>query len=265
MPQLTARVSVELEADLTRWAVEEDQQRSDLIRQILVEGVDARREGRAAYSKPESSVVDLPYTLAELRSLTTELERVLRQNAKRDAELMKSAKADTLGVSDARAFIVSETVSALTQRLDCTTMAMEDLAAVQAKALSAASTIDEIKATVDYIAQQRSGKEEILAMQREHKLELARLRQQPRTHTSYNLGMGDWSVRRTIMALFATWCLCFGSVVFFSRVLPTSWVAVRAATLILGSGGEAIYKLESYQMSMATDVQEPSGGPESFA
>ena len=51
---------------------------------------------------------DIQRLAADVRDLSTELDRVLRQNAKRDAELVRRAKADMVGVSDARAAIVGD-------------------------------------------------------------------------------------------------------------------------------------------------------------
>lgn len=69
MGQVTSRVSDELETALNRWASEENVQRSDLIRQILSESAEARREGRAAFTRP-----DAPEP-ADLTRLVTKLTR----------------------------------------------------------------------------------------------------------------------------------------------------------------------------------------------
>lgn len=100
MGQVTSRVSDELETALNRWAAEDGVQRSDLIRQILGEATDARREGRATFQRPEQpGPADLSRPVAKLDTQTTEIDRVLRQNAKRDAELARQARDDTRGVS----------------------------------------------------------------------------------------------------------------------------------------------------------------------
>ena len=81
MGQVTSRISDELEATLNRWAAEEGLQRSDLIRQILGEATEARREGRATFQRPEQpGPADLSRFAAKLEAQTIELDRVLRQN-----------------------------------------------------------------------------------------------------------------------------------------------------------------------------------------
>ena len=108
MGQVTARISDELEADYNRWAAEEKLQRSDLVRRVLSEGAEARRERRAMFARPETlGPADLTWLAAKLDKHDTEMNRLSRQMGKRDAELARLTGEDSRVVSEARTAIVA--------------------------------------------------------------------------------------------------------------------------------------------------------------
>ena len=94
-PQVNARISPELDVEFDRW-VERAWRRpaASWAWNIVTEALAARREGRATFSRPElPSPADLQHLTAKIDTMVTELDRVLRQNGKREAELARSAKA----------------------------------------------------------------------------------------------------------------------------------------------------------------------------
>lgn len=225
MVQVTARVTEELTAALNRWAGEEGVQRSDLIRNILTEAAEARQEGRASFQRPEMpEPADLARLVTRLDAQTTELERVLRQNAKRDAELSKRAQADRIGVSDARTGIVGD--------IEARTGGM--LETFQAELVR---TRDELTALLRRLPQ-LAGIDEKL----DHILVEAR---KPRT--SLNLGFGDWSWRKVAVVLPCVLVAGMGAFFALTVVLPGRWFGIPLADRMLGGGDQAICRLIDHQ------------------
>ena len=258
MGQVTARVSDDLEAALNRWAADDGQQRSDLIRQILTEAADARREGRATFDRPElPTPADLQHLTAEVRIVLVELNRVLRQNAKRDAELVGHAKADTLGVSDARAAIVSQLTGEIGAARDAVLASLGKLPDAQVAALAASPGVKTMGATLARI-EKHPCFDEILAGQEAHAVALrentavtVQAAEQPKTHVSYTVWDKEWSGRRVLAGLAVIWAFCVASYFALAMVLPVSWLAVPSANRLLGGGDRAICALVNYRF--ATD------------
>lgn len=227
MAQVTSRVSDELEAALNHWAAEDGMQRADLIRQILAEATEARREGRATFERSEApGPADLARLAAKLDTQTTELDRVLRQNAKRDAELLKSAREDTLGISDARAKIVADVTAELRVAFDTLHRGGVQTRSELSSLMQAPLRLSGIDGKLDRI------------------LEAART---PRTVRTYNIGLGDWSGGMLICAGLII--LTFGMFAFvaLAALLPERWLELRTANRMLGGGDRAICRLVDYQ------------------
>ena len=231
LAQVTSRVSDEVEAALDRWAAEEGRPRAQLIRDILIEAADAHGQGRATFDKPEGvGPKDIQHLVATVRAQQIELERVLEQNIKRDAALVRSAKEDTLGVSDARTAIVSRLVAELQQVRD---LMIAQLPIEQVAALTTSPA---------FVALGTTMKVQEAAL-REHIAAANRWFEQPRTQISYTIWDKDWSGRRIGAALFAFWALSVGSYFLLAMSLPSSWLAVRSANQLLGGGDQAICAL----------------------
>lgn len=227
MGQVTSRVSEELEAALNRWAAEEGVQRSDLIRRILTESVDARREGRASFERSDApGPADLARIVAKLDQQTTELDRILRRDAKRDAELVKSARDDTLGVSEARAAIVGDVVASLR-------------AALEVLHGELVRTRDDLTALMVSLPQ-------FQAM--DGRLErIEELAGRERVKRVVNTGLGEWTWPVTAVVLAVM--LLFGMLGFagLAAVLPERWIELRYASRLLGGGDRAVCRLIDYQ------------------
>ncbi len=226
MGQVTSRVSDELEAALNRWAAGEGMQRSDLVRQILTEAVDAHREGRARFERPElPGPADLQHLAARLDAQTTELDRVLRHNAKRDAELTRQARNDTRGVSEARDAIVAD-------------VAMQTRAALEVVHGELVRTREELETLLRSLPQLVG-----IDSKLDRVLEAARA---PRVTKTYNIGPGDWSAGMLAMAGFIATVVGMFAFVALAAVLPERWLELRVANKMLGGGDRAICRLIDY-------------------
>lgn len=107
--QINARLPDDIARKLDRIAAERGLARPELVRQLVEELVEAEAQGRELFAKPEQpSAGDLQRLVGRLQRHDTELDRVLRQHAKREGELARQAREDTLGVSAARQGIADD-------------------------------------------------------------------------------------------------------------------------------------------------------------
>jgi len=241
MGQVTSRVSDELEAALTRWAAEDGRQRADLIREILAEAVDAHNQGRVMFAKPESlNIKDIQEITAGLREQQIELKRILDQNIKRDAALIRSAKEDTLGVSEARTAIVSQLAAELQHVRDALLAAIARLPEQQADALTASPTSTSMAAAVE--AQGKA--------LREHSAAAKRWFEQPRKQVTYTIWDKNWSGGKVCAALFIFWAVGVWAFLNLGMFIPS--IGVPTANKLLGGGDQAICALVNHRM--ATDT-----------
>jgi|GEM_PF-1996317 len=257
-PQVNARLSPELNVEFDRWVNELGVTRSKLAWNIVTEALAARREGRATFSRPEQpSPVDLQHLTAGLRNMVTELERVFRQNGKRDAELAKSARTDTIGISEARTEIVAQLTAEFHRTYGANQVGLNTVAAELIAALTASPAFSGIAPALqrierlpqlDAISQRQL---EQGALLKAHTAAIASWVKQPRKQVSYTVWDDSWSGRRVGALLLSLWVTSV--VVFFviAMVLPRSWLAVRSANTLLGGGDQAVCALVDYRM--ATD------------
>ncbi|WP_174280162.1 hypothetical protein [Sphingomonas bacterium] len=242
MAQINARIPDEVAAALDRWASESGVERATLVRDVLSEAVTARGQGRASFERPETvDPADVQRLIVDVRGLKMELARVLEQNAKRDAALVKSARADSVGVSEARTAIVSRLVAELQQVRDAVLDATAKLSAEQATALAASPALAAVVSAVNAQAK----------VLREYMAKADRWFEQPRTQVRYTVWDRDWSGRRVGATLVGIWSLCVASYFFLAMLLPGPWLAVRSANTLLGGGDQAVCALVNYRL--ATD------------
>ena len=248
--QINARVPDEVAAGLDRWSSATGVERSMLVRDILAQAVTARAEGRASFERLEAvSPVDVKHLVADLRGLQVELKRVLDQNIKRDAALVRSAREDSVGVSEARTAIVSRLAVEVQQVRDAVMGALAKLPAEQTTALAASPTFAAMVAALN--AQAKAIRELIVAAHR--------CFEQPRTQVSYTVWDKDWSGRKVVAALAAVWLFSVGSYHGLARLLPASWVAVRSADLQMGEGDRTICAFLEYHLSTSSCVTRFDG------
>lgn len=258
MPQITSRVSDELEAALNRWATEESCQRSDLVRHLLAEAVEARRQGRATFDRPQlPGPSDIQHLAAKVSDLTVELERVLRHNVKREAGIAAAAKTDAVGVSEARASIIGQLSAELHKVLAAVMARLSALPAEQAAALAASPAMTGLAASLKRL-EEHPGLKEMRTLQEAHTIAVRTLnatieqaRRDPRVHNSYSVFGRDWTGRMAASALFLIATISVGLFLMLAMVLPPSWLALRTANQLLGGGDQAICALVDYRT--ATD------------
>ena len=227
MAQINARVPDDVAARLDRWASATGIDRSVLVRDILAEAVTAHAEGRASFERPEMpGPAELLRLAARLDQQSTELDRVLRQNAKRDAELMRQARADTVGVSQARDTIVADVVAAMRGALETV---HGELVRSREELLSLMERLPQI-AAVD------AKLDQMLTAVRE-----------PRVVKNYNIGLGNWSGGMLAMAGLLVIIAGMFGFSFLAEVLPERWLELRYANRLLGGGDRAICRLVDYQ------------------
>lgn len=252
MAQINARVPDDVAAGLDRWASVAGIERATLVRDILAEAVTARAEGRASFERPEpTDPADVQHLIADVRSLKLELARLLEQNIRRDAALVKSARADTIGVSEARTAIVSRLVAELQQVRDAVLAATAKLSAEQATVLAGSPALAAVVAAVNAQAK----------VLRDTMAGADRWFEQPRTQISYTVWDRDWSGRMVAGALFGVWSLCVASYFLLAMLLPGPWLAVRSANTLLGGGDQAICALVNYRMATDSCRTQFEGGP----
>lgn len=226
MAQVTSRVSDDLEAALNHWAAEAGVQRADLIRRILAEATEARREGRATFGRSDApGAADLARLAAKLDTQTTELDRILRQNAKRDVELLKSAREDTLGISEARSKIVADMTAELRTAFDTLHRGWVQTRDELSSLMQTPPQLPGIDGKLDHI------------------LEVVRA---PRTARTYNIGLGDWSGGTLVSAGLIVLTIGMFAFLALAAMLPERWLELRTANRMLGGGDRAICRLVDY-------------------
>ena len=257
-PQVNARISPELNVEFDRWVNELGVTRGKLAWNIVTEALAARREGRATFSRPEQpSPVDLQHLTAEVRTVLTELDRIFRHHGKRDAELAKSARADAIGISEARTEIVAQLTAEFHRTYGANQVGLNTVAAELIAALTASPAFSGIAPALQRIERlpqlDAIGQRQLEqgALLKAHTAAIASWVKQPRKQVSYTVWEEHWSGRRVGGILLSLWVTSV--IVFFviAMVLPRSWLAVRSANTLLGGGDQAVCALVDYRM--ATD------------
>ena len=265
-PQVNARISPELNVEFDCWVSELGVTRGKLAWNIVTEALAARREGRATFSRPEQpSPVDLQHLTAGLRNMVTELERVFRQNGKRDAELAKSARTDTIGISEARTEIVAQLTAEFHRIYGANQVGLDKVAAELIAALTASPEFSGIAPALQRIERLPQldaideKHRELVEAVKANNLAIARQGKKPAVHNSYILWDREWPGGIIAAALSVVWLVCIASTFAFVMILPRSWLAVPSANLLLGGGDQAVCALVDYRMATDTCRTEFGG------
>lgn len=224
--QINIRIDDALASGLDRVAAKHGQDRLTVIREGLREMVSADAEGRPMFAR---SSAPGPERLAELvqrvESLATELERISRQNAKREAEVRKAGNAAEVEATMARERIVRETAALLAE---AAAPLRKELGAMRAELVDAVAKdprLDEIAARIDRVE---------------------RLAAEPRVEHNLVLGADR---KLTFKFLGRVWAitLAFGALllIVFGMLVPP--VGVRVSNLMLGGGDQAVCALVNYR------------------
>lgn len=100
--QVNIRLTPGEHARLLEWANETGLERGALVRDIVVEGIDARSEGRATFSRGTPGPGDLVALAARLDTAVMEVERFARTWAAHETELLSLERQDRLAMHSAR-------------------------------------------------------------------------------------------------------------------------------------------------------------------
>ncbi|PAX06393.1 hypothetical protein [Sphingomonas lenta] len=233
--QINIRMSDEDAAEYDRWAAERDLERSAIVREILAEGLLARREGRAMFvaEKPALRPEDLTAMRTMMVNAIMEFERIATDVAKQKAELSKLERDDAAAMARVR----GELFAGVPERIT--------------------ASLNPIRAEMDAMVERIENQprlDAIDARQREHTEALKantaaieRWAKEPRTQTMYNIGLGDW---RGGMLASAWGILVIGAMGFYfalAAILPSRFLATPTGNRLLGGGDTGICRLVDYQ------------------
>ena len=221
--QVNARLMPELDAEFDRWATELGIERGKLARDIITEALTARREGRAMFEQPEApEPQDQTRIMAMLPELTTELDRLLRQNNKRDAELLKKARENTLGVSEARSAIVNDVVAQTRGSLEGVQGELAALRDHHVEALQRQPRLDTIDARLEGLGAKLD--------------KIEQHAREPRTVTYHQYGDKVFTGRGQILVVSII--ASAGALALFGVAKASAWSSLGVS--ILGGGDTAI-------------------------
>ena len=248
--QVNIRLPDEIVAELDRWAAEGGLERGACAKDLIIRAIEARLEGRTIYDRPVAlDPADLQRLVTKLDEQMIELDRVLRQNAKRDAELARMARTDTKGVSEARGAIVADVVAQMRAALEIIHGEMvrtrEGLATLITQLQQTIVTgIEDFGHTlVDSLAEAQLLKDMSAKLDRVEKLAA-----QPRKQTNIRVGGGDatlgyWATKNLLLAGVGT--------VWFAVVLTAvPAMGVPVGTSLAGGGRSAFCNIAENQYDL---------------
>lgn len=228
--QINIRIPDDTAAKFDRLATARNMARPEAARWAVEEVIEADELGRAVFERPSKPRPDnFEHLASRMESLAIELERVSRQNAKRDAELARQARDDTIGVSAARRGIADDVITHLQEVL---AEVRGELAAARAEIAAHAERPPQLGAI-----ETRLDRIETLAAQ-------------PRNHTTIAIGDVKLSRGTGLVIIGVTWAVSLATFMALALVLPQNWLAVRTANFLLGGGDQAICALVNHRMAV---------------
>lgn len=246
--QVNVRLGDEDDTALTRCAVERGLERATLAKLFVRECLDAWRDGRAVFDRPEQlGPGDVVAIGARLDKAVMEIDRIAQTWAAHESAMHKLEREDQLALTRVR----TEFIRGMPERIK------GSLNPIRAEMLLLAERIDR-QPRLDAIDEQQRTHTEAL---RENTAAIRSLERQPRTKVSYTVWDRDWSGRKMGVALLGLWALCVSSYFFAAMVLPPSWFAIRSANYLLGGGDQAICALVNYRLATDSCRTQFAGRP----
>lgn len=228
--QINIRIPDDMAAKFDRLATARNMGRPEAARWAIEEVIEADELGRAVFERPPKPRPDnFEHLASRMESLAIELERVSRQNAKRDAELARQAREDTLGVSAARHGIAD----------DVTMRVQEMLTEVRGELAAARAEIAALIERPPQFGAIETKLDQIEALARE-----------PRTQTTIAIKDIELSRATGLVIIGVIWSVCLATFMALALVLPQNWLAVRTANFLLGGGDQAICALVNHRMAV---------------
>lgn len=236
--QVNVRLVDEDDAALTRCAAERGVERTTLAKSFVRECLDAWRDGRAVFDRPEQlGPGDVIAFGARLDKAVMEIDRIAQAWAAHESDMHKLEREDQLALTRVRA----EFIQGMPERITAS------LNPIRAEMLLLAERIDR-QPRLDAIDERQRDHSELL---RDNTAAIRSLERQPRTNVSYTIWDKELSGRKVGAALAVIWLLSVSSYFFAAMALPPSWFAVRSANYLLGGGDQAVCALVNYRL--ATD------------
>jgi hypothetical protein len=223
MGQLNTSIEDDMLADLDRLCAKFSLSRPQFIRQLLTEGIAADAQGRALFEQPQPMNPNaVSEAIRMLNQCTLELDRVLRQSAKRDAAMAAQSRGDVDAVAQVRDGLAKDLHTAISASI---APAHEAIAVLQTS-LADQPQLQRIEAQL---------------------AEIAIATNEPSNVTVYEFG--NWNFSLPAVAAMAAIVVATGSVFFTAvmLVMPPSWLAVPTANRLLGPGDQAICALINYR------------------
>lgn len=232
--QVNVRLPAEIVTDLDRWAADEGVERSVLLRDMITEGLTARREGRAAFDRSKPlSLGDLAAMKSILAEGLMEIHRIATDWAKHLGEMRRQERDDQLKLTQARA----EFISGIPDRISASLNPIREEMDVMIERIDRQPRLDAID------AKQQAHTEALMA----NTAAIERLEREPRTHNTYDLGLGEWNGKAWSLVLGVLWVMSVALFFGLAIILPPGALAVRSANMLLGGGDQAVCRLVDYR------------------
>ena len=246
MAQLNIRLAPDHDAEFERWKDDLGVERGKLGKDIIIEALAARREGRAMFETPVTlGPGDMIAMQATLERGVMEIDRIATAWAKHEAGMHKLERDDQLALTRAR----NEFMAGLPDRIHAS------FNPIRKEMLALAERIDRQPRLDAIDDKQRELAEAVKA----NNLAIERWGKKPAVHNSYILWNREWPGGIIAAALSVTWLVCIASTVAIVMILPRSWLAVPSANLLLGGGDQAVCALVDYRMATDTCRTEFGG------
>ena len=232
-----AQVNVEFDDDtvrhLDRIAAKQSVRRPELLRRTVRELIEADASGREPFTVVTQAfkAEELAHLAREHRQLATELDRVMRANAKREGELLKAITAFKTDAAAARERGSRDVADALERALGPFRAEVVALKAENATLTASFEAALADQPRLDAIDRRLAKVEE--------------LTKQPRTATHIHFG----ELTGTTLGFLGLGALGIGLIAWMliAMIVPSSWMATPAASWLLGGGDQGVCKLIDYR------------------
>ena len=246
MAQLNIRLAPDHDAEFERWKDDLSVERGKLGKDIIIEALAARREGRAMFETPVTlGPGDMIAMQATLERGVMEIDRIATAWAKHEADVRRQERDNQAALSHAQNLFIAGVPDRIFNSLN----------PVREEMLALAERIDR-QPRLDAIDDKQR---ELVEAVKANNLAIERWGKKPAVHNSYILWNREWPGGIIAAALSVAWLVCIAGTVAFVMILPRSWLAVPSANLLLGGGDQAVCALVDYRMATDTCRTEFGG------
>jgi regulator of replication initiation timing len=218
MPQINVEFDEPTMRSIDRLASKLSIKRTDLFRRLAGEAIAADAEGRELFvpSLREVTADQVAHLIREVETLTTELERVTRQNTKLEADLRKALAAYECDAAKAQERGLREAEDALERKVEPLKAELAEHRAETARLVEEHPRLRQLE----------EGQARLM--------KALKLQQPP---VQFHLGNHKLPVWWPLFALAMLTVFGFGLIIALSAMLPDRWMAVPVADRMLGGRG----------------------------